>query len=422
MKTEIAPRQPPAAVPLDERLSEVAREERQRAIRALLQNPLLTADGPHGAEFGLIRRHTDELRDWLAHQTNWTLQVTSELARLRKTPPETTDCTRAARDLRTDAPFTRSRYVLLCLALAALERSERQTTLGRLAEAMLGFFAGDASLAACGLSFDLKSMDQRRDLVQVIRFLCDRRVLWRRQGDEDLFIKDAHSDVLYNVNRPVLTGMLCVRRGPSTVTATGLAERLAAIVEEPMPDTEEGQNRQIRIHLMRRLLDDPVLYYSSLEPRERAYLDRQRGIMLRQITDFTGLVPEVRAEGIAMLDPCGDLSDLALPEEGTEGHLILLMIELLTNRLRERERESVGFSELCMHTASWIAEHKQHWRKDVTAPDAERLLAEAAIGRLEALGLVRRIPDGVQPLPALGRYTLAEDAEQDSIEEGPSLL
>ena len=149
MKAELSPDLAPASVPLDDKLSEVAREERQRALRGLLQTPLLTADGTHAAEFGLVRRHADELRDWLAHHANWTLQVTSELARLRKTPPDSTDCTRAARDVRTDAPFTRSRYVLLCLALAALERSERQTTLGRLAEAMLGFFTADPSLAAC---------------------------------------------------------------------------------------------------------------------------------------------------------------------------------------------------------------------------------------------------------------------------------
>jgi len=48
--------------------------------------------------------------------------------------------------------------VLLCLALAALERSERQTTLGRLAETMLGFFAADPGLTVSGQTFDLKSV------------------------------------------------------------------------------------------------------------------------------------------------------------------------------------------------------------------------------------------------------------------------
>jgi uncharacterized protein (TIGR02678 family) len=115
--------------------------------------------------------------------------------------------------------------------------------------------------------------------------------------------KDDRSDVLYTINRPVLTAMLSVRRGPSTIQSTDFAECLAAIVEEPMPDSEDGQNRQIRIRLMRRLLDDPVLYYEDLDNRERAYLDRQRGFMLPHIREATGMCPEVRGEGIALLDP-----------------------------------------------------------------------------------------------------------------------
>ena len=421
MTTEVQSESHRTPAPLGDRLGEVTREERQRAMRALLRNPLLTADGLNAPEFGLVRRHADELKEWLAHHANWTLHVTSEFARLRKIPPDSSDSTRAARDDRTDTSFTRSRYVLLCLALAALERGERQTTLGKLAEAMVGFFAADPCLKHTGLSFDLKSMDQRRDLVQVIRLLCDRRVLWRRQGDEDLFVKDERNDVLYNVNRPLLTAMLCVQRGPSTVGSTNFEERIAAITEESLPDTEEGQNRQIRVRLMRRLLDDPVLYYDTLNERERAYLDRQRGFMLPQIAEATGLIPEVRAEGIALVDSRGDLADVALPEDGTDGHLTLLIAEFLTNRLREKSDTVVGVAELSAHIADLIAEHHTHWRKDVSAPGAERFLTETTIARLEALRLVRRVPGGVQPLPALGRYALAEAPEEATAAE-PSLF
>ena len=99
------------------------------------------------------------------------LQVDSELARLRKTPAALGDDTRAARDGKTGVPFVRRRYVLLCLALAALERSDRQTALGRLADDVVGLLAGDPAFSAAGVVFDLSSRDQRRDLVQVIRFL-----------------------------------------------------------------------------------------------------------------------------------------------------------------------------------------------------------------------------------------------------------
>src|SRR6266481_9163225 len=98
MITKIQPESNRGPVPLYDKLGEIAREERQRAIRALLQNPLLTAEGPNAMEFGLVRRHADELKEWLAHHANWTLQVTSEFARLRKAPPDSSDDTRAARD------------------------------------------------------------------------------------------------------------------------------------------------------------------------------------------------------------------------------------------------------------------------------------------------------------------------------------
>src|SRR6266851_8465415 len=110
--------------------------ERRAALRALLQRPLLTPDGAQAEEFALVRRHREWLATWFAHHANWSLSVTAEVARLRKVPAITTDPSRGALDERSEELFTRTRYVLLCLSLAALERSDRQITLGRLAEAV----------------------------------------------------------------------------------------------------------------------------------------------------------------------------------------------------------------------------------------------------------------------------------------------
>ena len=101
-----------------------------------------------------------------------------------------------------------------------------------------------------------------------------------------------------------------------------------------LPDTEDGRNRAIRHSLARRLLDDPVLYYSDLTEEERGYLDRQRGPLLKRLTDATGLVAEVRAEGIALIDSTGEATDLGMPEEGTDGHATLLLAEFLSERMR----------------------------------------------------------------------------------------
>lgn len=380
-------------------------EERRKAMRALLQNPLLTAQGSFSAEFGLVRRHAGWLRDWLAKETGWSLTVDSEVARLRKTPPDTSDGTRAACDAKSQLPFSRRRYVLVCLALAALERSDRQTTLGRLAEDVVSFASADPGLVAAGAGLSLENYDHRRDLVQVIRLLLDLRVLTRVQGDEQQYLA-GRGDVLYNVSRPTLSAMLNVQRGPSTVDARTCDERLAAIADEPVPDIEEARNRRLRWHLVRRLLDDPVVYYDELSPEQLAYLHSQRPRLMREIHDATGLIPEVRREGIALVDDRGDVTDLGIPEEGTEGHVTLLLAEYLAQQLRRDSQVVLSRAAIHQQTARLIEEHRGHWRKNVTEPGAEVRLADETLERLEALRLVRTTEAGLHPLPAVARYAV----------------
>jgi len=410
------PESPVPSVPLSERLGQATIEERRRALRALLQRPLLTADGPYAMEFGLVRRHAEWLRRWLAQNAGWRLQVDAEVARLRKSPAELKDGTRPARDVKNGTPFSRRRYVLLCLALAALERSDRQTTLGRVAEDIVVLLRGDAAIAEAGIDFDLDSHDQRRDLVQVVRLLMELRVLVRVHGDEEQFLAQK-GDSLYNINRPVLAAMLNVSQGPSTVEAGNLETRIAAIVEEPLPDTDEGRNRRLRSKLTRKLLDDPVLYYAELDADELAYLNSQRGHILREVEHATGLIPEIRSEGIALVDERTDMTDLGLPEEGTNGHLALLLAEYLAEQIRYDERDEVGYAELYEHVAELISEHRAHWRKDVAEPGAEVALTEQTLVLYEALRLVQRTEDGVRPLPAIARFAVDNEGNHTSRDE-----
>lgn len=386
-----------------------ARHERRQALRALLAHPLLPAAGDKAATFVLVRRHAAPIRLWLARYPRWTLQVDTEQARLRKTPGDLTDATRPARDPHLETPFTRRRYVLLCLALAALEGEDRQTTLGRLAERIMGYFAGDPALGRAGV-FELDAQDQRRDLVHVVRLLLELRVLVRVAGEEQGFIADQHRDVLYNVNRPALAAVPNLRRGPSTVEAVEPGARLAALVEEHAPETDDARTQALRARLFRRLLDDPVVYYADLSAEELAYLTRQRAFVLGEIEEATGLVAEVRREGIALVDPDEALTDLAMPEEGTEGHLTLLLAEWLAGRARAG-KPNAGRAAVEKHVAELIAEHRARWKKAVAEPGAEIGLAEMALSRLAALRLVRETPAGIEPLPALARYSVHAPVE-----------
>jgi uncharacterized protein (TIGR02678 family) len=247
--------------------------------------------------------------------------------------------------------------------------------------------------------------------VQVVRYLLDLRVLEHLDGDEQEFLNNT-SDVLYNVNRPILALMLNLRRGPSAVNPDlSLAARMQMLIEEQRPDTDDARNRELRLRLMRRLLDDPVVYFDDLEVSELDYLNRQRGRLLRRVEEGTGLIAEVRAEGIAMLDDHGDVTDLEMPKEGTEGHFTLLIADFVAQQFRQQRPVRIGIGRLHEHAAALVREHSTHWRRSVREPGAEESLVADALGRLEGLRLIARDGDFVIPLSAIARYGIGDVCE-----------
>lgn len=391
--------------PLPDVLERNRRDEQQQALRALLMTPLL---GSRSAAFPLVRRHQQALRDWLARETGWHLQVEADFARLHKRPADQSDTTRAAA---TGAvTFTRRRYALLCLLLADLERAEAQITLGRLGESLVAT-AADPTLADTGLRFALDGRDERRDLVAVVRLLLDMGVLARVAGDEDAFVRQGmDGDVLYDINRRLLASLLVTVRGPSLVSLDGdpgtLEQRLAAISERFVPDTPEGQNQALRQRLTARLLDDPVLYWAELDDDERAYLSSQRSAITRRIEEATGLVAEARAEGLAMVDPQRALTDQHIPAEGTDGHVTLLLAGYLAHTAVDAP---VSLDTLAARVSEWSTTYRRYWRRSTQEPGAAHQLIRDAVARLHALRLVHHAGnDAVQARPALARFQVAD--------------
>jgi uncharacterized protein (TIGR02678 family) len=396
---------------LREETEPLVAEERRTALRALLCQPLLLPDGPNSAAFTLVRRHRDWLADWFAHRADWSLVVTPEAARLRKLPATATDATRPAREPRNGDPFTRPRYVLLCLALAALERSDRQITLDRLAGQITTALAADPAFAEAGMEWSLDHPGGRRDFVHVLRYLVSLGALRRVQGDEENLLRERQADALYNISRPVLALLLAARRSPSLVTADSLETRLSTLLDAAPPNSPDARNRAHRTHLTRRLLDDPVIYLDTLDDDTLAYLERQRPFLVNPLAEATGLHAEIRAEGLALVDLEGDCTDAGLPEEGTEGHLTLLLATWLAERLRAGDSTLVSVDEFRRKTANFIRRHRHHWRKDVGVAGAEIAFASLVLDRLTGLALIERHPEALRPLPAIGRFALRQTPE-----------
>src|SRR5215831_15824625 len=370
--------------------------QRRAALRALLAEPLLVADAD-GEALVLVRRHLTELREWLNRETGWRLAADSETARLFKTATTLADASHPARGHNKE-PFGRRRYVTLCLALSALARADAQTTLGSLADDVLTA-AAEPELAATGFTLTLDSRADRSDLVAVVRLFLDWGVLNRVAGDEGAYLS-AGTDVLYDVRRPVLCVLLSGVRGPSTVTAATFSGRLAELTAEPVAESDELRNQALRRRLTRRLLEDPVVYYDELDEDERSYLLSQRHAITRRIAEATGLVAEMRAEGIAMVDPEDELTDVRMPEQRTDGHVTLLVAEHLAHR------EQATLDELHAFVRRAAVQHKGFWRKGVTEPGAETELLATALEKLSALRLVQVDGSVIRRRAAIARFAL----------------
>ena len=378
-------------------------DEFAAALRALLMSPLMTTQH---VEFAAVRRHADALRTWFAREAGWPLHIERDCARLFKRPADLEDATRGL------PLYERRRYALLCLACAVLERSDPQITLRLLGERLLSL-AAEPSLAALGFAFALQAQHERRELVAVCRSLLEFGVLERVAGDEEAFVRsgadsgEAMHDALYDVHRRVLAGLLAAVRGPSTWAAeeapVSIDERLQSLVAEHVPDSDEGHRTALRHHLSRRLLDDPVIYSETLPDELRAYFTNQRGPMANRLCEATGLSAEQRAEGLALVDDSGLLTDVAMPAEGTEAHVTLLVAEHLASQTGAVQEAAVA-----AFVAGVRERYGRYWRKSARETGSEHELAAIALERLHKLQLILRVEDTARALPALSRFSVGE--------------
>ncbi len=389
-----------------------ARAERQTCVRALLQNPLLQAGGRQGDIFRLIRRHADWLRTWFASEPSWPLVIEREYVRLGKVPARLDDASFPARDHR-GVSFSRRRYALLCMVLAVLEKAERQTILGRIAEQVALKARGDEVLERAGMAVRFERRAERLDLIAVILMLVGRGVLTRIHGDEEGYVQHG-GEVLYTINRSVLARVAAMQCGPSTLSGLLLDERPVRLhPSELFAEGDTARRRLSRTTLTRLLLDHPVVYYADLSEEELAYLNSQRARLTHEIEMASGLIAEIRAEGLAMVDPLRKLTDHAMPDEGTMGHAALLLAEFLIPNIAAVDEAGNAEGEggipvlrLEQHLVEQAAIHKSRWRRDSQEPAGLRALLGDVLARLQALCLLRRVNDTIFPLPALARYRL----------------
>jgi uncharacterized protein (TIGR02678 family) len=343
-------------------------EERRRAVRALLNQPLLH---PTNDEFPLVRRHADWLKSWFGQFLGYRLVVEAGFARLFKAGLPAGQGRPLLR--KNGSPFTPRSYTYLALTAAVLLTSPEQLLLSQL--------VADIRSAAVEAGIDLGDVDrpvERRALTVALRQLVQWRVLLEEQGTVD----GEQAEALLSVDRDLVTHLLAAPIGR------------AANPEEFM--TAAAGPGGARHEVRRRLVECPVVYVDDLTARERAWLRKEQRRDERAFAEYTGLHAELRAEGAALLDPDDALSDVDFPGTGTVAQAALLTVEALVGALAPEVSRTgplvVGVpvpDGLIEETLAVLVErHAKRWAGAYTENPAA--LKDAVIDLLCQLGLLGR--------------------------------
>lgn len=377
--------------------------ERQDALRLLLQHPLITADGPHAEGFRLVRRHRDDLGREVRRLLGYRLVVEAGFARLYKAGLGAG----RPRPLRraSGAPFSPRTYAYLALCCSVLVTGRQQVLLSALSE-QVRHAANEA-----GVDLGADTQADRRAFVAALRQLLAWGVVVEDDGTVSAFADDASAEALLFVRRDLVRHLLAV-----PLRDVDNPDDLVRLAAEP------GLGAGARHRVRRLLVEEPAVLAEDLDEESWAWLRQSQRREARAFSQLFGLEMEIRAEGVAVLDPRDELTDEAFPRGGTLGHAALLAVSELVHRLRPdvAPRDEVISSVpvpagLVDEVVGELLErYRLRWKQDYV--DHPERLPRDVEDLLLAMGLLRRVARGDLRLTAIAtRYAPEVVAVPDAI-------
>ncbi|MCO6008323.1 TIGR02678 family protein [Actinoallomurus purpureus] len=359
--------------------------ERRTAARLLLREPLVTPE-THPEEFPLIRRHADELARQFGQLLGYRLIVEPGFARLLKAGLGHDSGRWLERT--SGAPFTPRTYAYLALALSVLVTAPEQLLLSEIVTRTR------AAAAEAGIDLgEPNRIVERRALVAALKQLMTWHVLAEDEGSVESYSGDGMAEALLTVDREVARRLVS---GP-----IGRASSPGELIELAAAPEHAGPRHAVR----RRLVETPVVYVGELTDEERDWLRRNQRREQRTFEEFLGLDAEIRAEGVALLDPGGELSDIEFPGSGTVPWAALLVLERLVAELTpDGGSADIPDGRIESVLAELVERHRKAWAERYT--DSPELLYQAVTDLLRRMRLIDRSGDGsLRLLPAAARYS-----------------
>jgi uncharacterized protein (TIGR02678 family) len=389
---------------------------RQRAARLLLRDGWIErADEPELME--VVWRERERLISEVFEVLGYRLEVERDMARLRKRPLAADPRGRVPR-VRPEAKggptrdwwtaFSYRHYLVLFSLLAELERDAARP------QALISTLAEDVRRAvfALGETLDYELIAHRRVLCDVLRWLEDHGVLAVVDGDREAFATaDPRAvEALYNIDRVRLD-----RLAPTFLIADADREEMRRrALAEPAAPSEDARRSRMRLAIARRLAEHPAVYFHDLPLEEQLHFRHHRRAIADHLAALTGLVPEHRAEGSALIDPtASEATDLRFPTFQRDRQAALLIGAGLA-----AEHGRAGFTGEDVRRAArdLLTQHPKYFAK------SEEVMAREAVEQLSALDLLATDGATLRLLPAFGRFREAVGTTEEPSDVQESLL
>jgi len=342
-------------------------DEYQQAARQVLRHPLITASYPDRTTLALVRKWASQLRVDLAETLGYTLVTSGDTIRLRRVQ-DTLDATHPAYT-RARKPFDRRRYAYLVLVLSVLGRAGTQIALSELADAV----AAEAGRVD-GLGMDTERKPDRDAFVDAVAWLETRGALRIADGSAVDWVNDPErAEALYDIDREI-TGAVYA---PSRVLQhlNSVTDLLGDAASAGPAQGINAERRRTGRRARRLALEQPVVYYADVDEGLRGQL--RAPALAEDLERLTGLPLERRAEGVALINTGGRLTDVTFPGTGTVAQAALLLCAriagYLTSRLHRVEKLPAATAAERLADASARIDAALPVRSGVTA-----LLAAAA--------------------------------------------
>ncbi|WP_232485563.1 TIGR02678 family protein [Streptomyces fildesensis] len=368
--------------------------ERREVVRALLHTPVLRREGRNRRLVDQARRHEKELRAWFDRQLGWPLVVERDLIRLLKIPED------PGRYPDSIVPTPRQ-CALYCLLLAVLVDCGGQTVISELADRVTALTTAHRGLRR----FDATSTRERRDLVAALRLLAEGGVLRspREAGvtaDSEQAYVAGRGNAVYDVDHRLAASAVVCPVPPSQADGPDTLLR----VTEGDPGSGARTDTELRQSLMRRLIDDPVVYVDDLPPDQREYLPVHREELVAALVLGLDTRVEVRVEGLAIVD--SRFSDIEFPAASAVSVAALALADLLAREAVPGQTGSfIVRHDRLFELAGLVAEQIRR-----VVPNIERKPVDASVVLrysvpvLMQFGLTDPHEDGALVRPALARY------------------